>query len=311
MSNNSDNSNIDANADISTITGSSANLNTDSNTKSAAPVSTRPNFVPPLSLDSNSVYEQEFKNQPDLESVREKLQYFFDDYHVQIIIENTEHSEHYESWQPLEQSSLPDVALFAARLKTSWSKYPLDWIAHARLKKIRLVKNLTAVGYSKAAAPYPEEDTMIYDAVKLARNKTDATYAEQVIHHEFFHLIEFNTFGVYHYEDPLWIAANDPNFHYGNGGNTAYSNPGFSNLEHSVEGFMDAYASLAIEEDRAEVYSWILTSGNACKASKWMQTDSILTSKAQLMKNYLLSISPDMAQALETTVADCDRYPSN
>ncbi|MFZ6655613.1 hypothetical protein [Undibacterium sp. TJN19] len=189
----------------------------------------------------------------------------------------------------------------------SLERYPAVLFERMRLTHIALVKNLTVAGQRRRAMPAPETASVVY-----ADNDEDICLAgmELRIHHEFYHFIEYRVFGDFYYRDPLWLAMNPAAVSYGSGGATAYG-IGFVNLGHPAAGMVSRYALYGPEEDKAEMFGWMMTPGYAHRVLQWVAEDTALSAKRQFLIRFLQEQSSDAmgpqyflqrAQAVAATV---------
>ena len=119
--------------------------------------------------------------------------------------------------------------------------------------------------------------------VKLGRRTP--TYHVRVFHHEFFHLIDF-TDDADRYRDTAWTKLNAKDFKYGSGGKDMQETGKdvFSPTK-KVPGFLTIYGTSAVEEDKAELFSFMLC--NNAYLQKRVKTDKILKAKLARMKKLL------------------------
>src|SRR5205085_5605856 len=82
-------------------------------------------------------------------------------------------------------------------------------------------------------------------------------YARRVIHHDFFHLVDERDGRLL--ADPEWVALNPPGFQYGRGGRAAQADPTAGELTDTVPGCVSRSAASAPEEDKAELFSALMT----------------------------------------------------
>lgn len=197
-----------------------------------------------------------------------------------------------------------------------WSKYPPEWVAHTRLKSITLIKNLsmkyvTDDSARRAATPSPEASTMVYDITY------GIPYMREVFHHEFEHYISYMRYnGQYYHRDAEWDSYNPAGFTYGKGGSSCYTD-GVCNLsrDHPAEGFATGYSMSGQEEDRAEIYSFLFTTGSYDTLMKWASTDQSLAKKVAWYKRYIVSVVPSMNDAYfageqQSQVPHTDKEPA-
>ena len=146
------------------------------------------------------------------------------------------------------------------------------------------------VSQHRAAMPDVAGSGVYYD---LSFGSGD--YMREVIHHEFAHLIEFNIKGSWNYSDPTWTSYNPAGFAYGSGGSSCYSNPGSCTTgEHPRNGFTTGYAMTAIEEDKAELYAYLMTNTYYHHLKGWLGGDPNLSSKVNYYKQFISAYSGTM-----------------
>lgn len=157
-----------------------------------------------------------------------------------------------------------------------WSRYPAGIMAKAKVMKVVFCQKLSLNGQSRAAVPAFDLDTMYFDPA-LGAYAPD--YQRSVIHHEFFHMLDFRMGKLK--TDPEWIALNSKEFKYGSGGKNMRTS-GVGNLTTDIPGFLTPYGTSALEEDKAELYAHLIVSTKfvADQAAK----DRILSAKIALLK---------------------------
>ena len=74
-----------------------------------------------------------------------------------------------------------------------------------------------------------------------------------VLHHEFFHYIDYAD--DQSYDDDEWEGLNQKGFKYGNGGDSERE---WVKLDKNTRGFINHYSTTALEEDRAEIYQYLI-----------------------------------------------------
>jgi hypothetical protein len=104
------------------------------------------------------------------------------------------------------------------------------------------------------------------------------------MHHELFHLLDH--FQGTESNDPKWLALNPPSFRYGTGGFAAQDVATSWVLQREFPGVVSKYALAGADEDKAELFSAMMTSPDfvveACKE------DPILDNKVKLLCERLL-----------------------
>ena len=96
-----------------------------------------------------------------------------------------------------------DIDDYCDLLIQEFMLYPLGVIQRSRLERIVLCRDLAFNGQQRAAVPDFEHSTLYLDVV---RGTYDRNYQRHVIHHEFFHIIDYQDDGEL-YSDPRWCAV--------------------------------------------------------------------------------------------------------
>ena len=107
-----------------------------------------------------------------------------------------------------------------------------------------LCKELSFAGQRRNAIPDCEHETLYLD---VSRGSYSKTYLRGVIHHEFFHIIDFRDDGSV-YQDKRWKALNPEKFRYGSGGRTVQDLAKTSVLTDKYPGFLNHYSTTGVEE---------------------------------------------------------------
>jgi hypothetical protein len=234
-------------------------------------------------------------NATSVSQVQEIMRSFFSQYGVSVeitAVAQSSYAKQYSSYKLASAGDLCSLKAFSAILIDEWAKYPTDWVKNSRVKDIVIVKNLVVVGQNRAAMPDPGGSDMYYDLTY------SGDYARETIHHEYDHLIEYNYFGSFSHSDPTWQSYNPAGFTYGNGGSACYVTLGScSNAEHPLHGFVTSYSITAIEEDKAELYAYLMTNTYYHHMKSWLPSDPNLSNKVNNYKNFIASHSTGMAGA--------------
>ena len=163
-------------------------------------------------------------------------------------------------------------------------RYPAGIFAHTGLRRVVLVKDLSVEGQRRLAMPAPEIDSVVYADNMLAAMCPSGM--ELRVHHEYYHFIEYRLFNDFYYRDPAWLALNPPATVYGQGGAAAYGK-GFQNLGHPHAGLVSLYAAYGPEEDKAEVFGWMMTPAYAPRLQQWTAFDPALLAKRHMLMEVL------------------------
>ncbi|HET7566962.1 MAG TPA: hypothetical protein VFJ91_03160 [Gaiellaceae bacterium] len=224
------------------------------------------------------------------------LQAFLSQYGLAAEVAHVDESSYAQTWDRfdlLAESDLPALREYGELFVDEWSKYPLDWVRASGVRAIAFVKDFTTGADHRAAGPDPVGETMYYDVPFSGTGD----YAREVIHHEFDHLLTYDLFGSYAPADPAWTALNPAGFAYGSGGASCYAagDPCGAWDQHPQSGFVSGYARSAIEEDKAELYAYLMTATGWHQVEQWLATDPALAGKVALLQALLARYSPEMA----------------
>ena len=133
---------------------------------------------------------------------------------------------------------------------------------------------------------------VLYLAVTWGRDDQD--YVRKLIHHEFYHCVQWQQFG--RSGDRGWAALNSPDFVYGPGGLAVNhgSDPSFWVMPAKEwgSGFLNQYSMSAPEEDQAEIFAHLLT--EPAQMNERLRTDDILRRKVERMKASLKRFCRDI-----------------
>lgn len=163
-------------------------------------------------------------------------------------------------------------------------RYPAGIFARTGLRHVVLVKDLSVDGQRRLAMPAPDIDSVVYADNLLAALCPSGM--ELRVHHEYYHFIEYRLYNDFYYRDPAWLTLNPPGTAYGHGGVTAYGK-GFQNLGHPQPGLVSLYAAYGPEEDKAEVFGWMMAPAYALRLEQWSLTDAALAAKRHVLRQVL------------------------
>jgi len=185
------------------------------------------------------------------------------------------------SYGPIDgrDASREAIAAYAPLLAGEFGLYPASFVRRSGLKRIVLCTELKFSGQRWNAVPDYDHDTLYLEVV---RGNHDPTYQRRVIHHDFFHFVDWRDDGVVD-SDPVWSALNPDGFRYGQGGAAAQSDARGQLLDPALIGFVDRYAQSAVEEDKAELFAALVVCGDVIV--KRAKTDEILASKIRLLRS--------------------------
>jgi len=205
----------------------------------------------------------------------------------------SDYAKQYCTWKNLSEEDGRALDKYANILIEEWSKYPTSWVKKSKLKGIALVKKLSVVSQYRAAMPDAYGEVLYLDIEYLG--SSGENYIREVIHHEYYHMLEEHYFGDFYYKDPKWQALNPAEYPYvSTQGANAYTDGQYKVKDHPVSGFVSAYSRYALEEDKAEVYSYIMATHRYKQVQEWVKEDSYLKNKVQYIKDFIAKNCPEM-----------------
>ena len=179
--------------------------------------------------------------------------------------------------------------------------YPAEFVKRSKLKRVVICQKLSFDGQLRNAIPDWENDTLYLDA---ERGSSNALYLRKVIHHEFFHIIDYYDDGNI-YQDERWKGLNPAAFNYGRGGRNVQQLAETSVLVDKFPGFLNHYSTTGVEEDKAEIFANLIVDPShvAVRASK----DPVLSAKVSHMKELLSAFCPQMNDAFWAKAGKLER----
>lgn len=212
--------------------------------------------------------------------LKEIIQTFEETYKLHLIIPLNETTIEIETFKikiiPANKISLN---LYLPFLLFELSLYPKSFIQKSNLQSITLVEEAYVITdlYNQYRAAIPEyylKDTLYYSV-----RERNLKYILNVIHHELFHFIDFKFNKTF--EDKNWSLLNTKDFKYGKGGHTERE---FKTLDkNKIKGFLNFYSTTAVEEDKAEIFSELLSNFNNVIDNE----DSIIVNKGFALIEFL------------------------
>ena len=159
-------------------------------------------------------------------------------------------------YAPITGAAAPPEAVesYGPLLAQEFGLYPPELVKRVRLRRIVLCSQLAYDGQLRAAIPDFQHHTLFLD---VARGAATPLYQRRVIHHEFFHIVDLRDDGKL-YEDVTWSALNPEGFTYGRGGINAQGDARMSLWTEEYPGFLTLYGRTGVEEDKAELFSFLL-----------------------------------------------------
>ncbi len=181
------------------------------------------------------------------------------------------------------------VAWYAPLLSEEFFFYPREFVGRTGLRRIVLAEDLAFGKEARAAIPEFWSSTLYLD-VAIARRPPP--YLRRTLHHDFLHIVDYRDDGSV-YADPDWADLNSPEFAYRRRRPRLFEDLGA--LARNAPGFLTAYATFAVEEDKAELFSWMMT--EPWVVEERAGRDRILSLKVRLLRAQLRRFSPDLDRA--------------
>ena len=177
-----------------------------------------------------------------------------------------------------------DLDMFIPLFFLEFLIYPKSFIKNSKIKQIIFVHDIqfTTPFYSQERAGCPE-----YQQTKsliLAAAERNFLYIRIVMHHEFFHYVDWIDDNSY--EDEIFEKLNEPNFKYGNGGEFERE---WIKLEKGTKGFINHYSTTGLEEDRAEIYQYLIGDPDEALNNK----DEIVRKKVKRIQEFVNKFDPN------------------
>jgi hypothetical protein len=175
-------------------------------------------------------------------------------------------------------------------LASEFLRYPPAFVAKSGLKRIILCRELNFMGQKRTAVPDFEHDSLYLDVVM---GDYDSDYQRRVIHHEFFHMVDYKDDGEL-YSDKSWARFNPRDFQYGSGGAQMQDDP-HSGVRSKRQGFLNRYSTSGVEEDKAELFAYMMTDYDQIESLA--ASDPVIRKKLQAMKALLSNFCPEMNES--------------
>jgi hypothetical protein len=146
--------------------------------------------------------------------------------------------------------SAADVTRITAVIQKELARYPQGYLANAKMARVLVVENLHENGRVIPSLPNIDGGWLI-DA-----NLGDG-FAARIVHHELYHFIDLADDGTLTRDD-AWESLNASSFAYGAGGRSLRTSWASEHTD-TAPGFVTAYATTAVAEDKAETFALWMT----------------------------------------------------
>ena len=190
-----------------------------------------------------------------------------------------------------------EAARTAARVVADeLGRYPGGSLEASRLRRVLLCAGLAEAGTEIPSLPNVEQ-TLLLDV------ESDPAFLRRLIHHELFHFVDYADDDQVR-RDPAWERLNDPDFVYGPGGRSQRA-PGSARLTTERPGFLTEYATSALEEDKAEVFSFLMTAPTTVR--RIAKHDPVLQAKIAAVRAQLARQLPALSASFWREVEVSER----
>lgn len=164
---------------------------------------------------------------------------------------------HESWWYTMEPMNESDYDFYLPIFFREISLYPVSYIQKSELKQFYICKSLefSTESYSQYRAAVPDYFDPDYAMVYCAKENC-VDYIINVIHHEFYHFVDYMHDGHIYGPEPKWDVLNEIDFKYGSGG---ANNREWKPLPNDAKGFLNYYSTTGIEEDKAETFAFMMT----------------------------------------------------
>ena len=177
-----------------------------------------------------------------------------------------------------------ELDIYTPLLMLEWWIYPKQFIKKSSLKTITLVHNINfkTESYTQDRKGCPEYKNT--KSIVFSVDETNFAYIRIVLHHEFFHYIDYAD--DQSYEDDEFENLNMKGFEYGEGGDSERE---WIKLDKDMKGFINHYSTTDLAEDRAEIYQYLI----GCPDEALNNGDIIVRKKAKRIKDFLCDFDKD------------------
>jgi hypothetical protein len=190
-----------------------------------------------------------------------------------------------------------NLQFYLRLLETELAVYTAETIKKIGVRKVVLCGTLQMKGEEIGGVALSDRGTLFLTVV---RSPSDSSYARGAIHHEIFHMIDFHD--GYADSDYRWERLNAKGFRYGKGGIHHLDN-GYGLLpDDSVMGFLNKYSRSGAEEDKAEIYEFMLNCPGILEER--MSRDAILSAKYRELRSRLKKSLPEMDEVFSARMRE-------
>lgn len=190
------------------------------------------------------------------------------------------------AYHQINSGEYPDALNHLQLLREEFARYPTRFLRKSGLKWIGLVKNLSIGGEPYITIYDVEDRALLFDVRQTQR---DERYRRYVVHHEFFHLIDYEA--TRFEPDKAWLALNPAGFAYRR--NRGLRDSGTRMMfEHPKPAFVSTYAMSSEFEDRADIHAALFDREHHRALSRIVETDPVVRSKVAYILQWLGRLDP-------------------
>lgn len=143
-----------------------------------------------------------------------------------------------------------DAARITAVIRKELARYPAGYLARVNMARVLVCAHLRENAREIPSLPN-------VDGAWLIDATLGDAFAARIIHHELFHFIDLADDGTLT-RDAAWEALNPATFSYGAGGRSLRTSWASERTD-TAPGFVTAYATTAVAEDKAETFALWMT----------------------------------------------------
>jgi len=177
-------------------------------------------------------------------------------------------------------------------VRVELSRYPRAFFRASRLRRVILCADLHENSVAIPSLPN-------YHATLLLDVGSSTEFLKRLLHHELFHFADYADDDQLQ-RDPDWERLNDHWFSYGSGGRFLRE-PGSARFEPDMHGFVSKYSRSALEEDKAEIFAFLMTKPQAM--AELSARDSIVAAKAAFVKHEVERLVPALDERFWAAVS--------
>ena len=187
------------------------------------------------------------------------------------------------SGSPAEQAAVERAAVI---VDEELRLFPDGFLAAAGLWRVLLCEDLR------------EGDDVIpslpnYRHTLLIDVRAEPAYLRRLVHHEVFHFVDYADDGIV-LADRRWEALNETGFLYGHGGRDMRG-PEATPMREDLPGFVSLYATSALEEDKAEIFAFMMARPAAIH--RLAGRDEVIAAKVDYVTSVVAQLAPNVDES--------------